>query len=268
MNDSPPDYGFVPFFAQQVTHQELEQGRVCRVVEVQRSILTVANSAEERSISAGPSSPSPALGQRPAVGDWVVLDERHSKVDRVLERKSMFRRVAAGGKADVQLIAANVDILFIVTSCNEEFSESRLERYLALAAESGAIPVVVLTKVDLCDDSGTYAERARRVQAGLPVESINALDSNTFHGLQAWIDRGSTVALVGSSGVGKSTLLNTLMGTHVAATGSVRKDDKKGRHTTTHRALHNSKDLFYRGGWRSQGKTTVRGGTRCRAAGC
>jgi ribosome biogenesis GTPase len=100
------------------------------------------------------------------------------------------------------------------------------------------MPVVVLTKIDLCEDSDGYVDRARSVQPGLPVESINALDAGTFGGVVAWIERGSTIALVGSSGVGKSTLLNALTGTSVAATGGVREDDNKGRHTTSFRALH------------------------------
>jgi ribosome biogenesis GTPase len=125
-----------------------------------------------------------------------------------------------------------------VTSCNEEFKESRLERYLALAYEAGVVPVVVLTKTDTSDDPDSYAERARSIQPGVHVESINALDKNTFDGVMAWIEPGSTIALVGSSGVGKSTLLNTLAETNITATSSIREDDKKGRHTTSYRALY------------------------------
>lgn len=238
MTTSLQDFGFVPFFAQQVSLEEIEQGRVERVTEVQRSLVKVSNGSEERSINLSAQWRDVAVDQRPTVGDWVVLDEQHTRIERVLERKSLFRRVAAGEKAELQLIAANIDILFIVTSCNEEFKESRLERYLALAAEAGVIPVVVLTKIDLTDDPEAYAERAHTVQRGLAVELINALDSGTFDGLMAWIERGSTIALVGSSGVGKSTILNTLTGVNVAATSEIREDDKKGRHTTTHRQLH------------------------------
>jgi ribosome biogenesis GTPase len=238
MDISLQDYGLVPFFAQQTSLDELEQGRVGRVTEVQRSLIRVSDGVEERSISLTSAWRDAAPEQRPTVGDWVVLDDQHSRVERVLDRKSVFQRVAAGEKTERQLIAANIDILFVVTSCNEEFKESRLERYLALAAEAGVIPVVVLTKIDLSDDPRSYAERARRVQPGVPVESINALDRSTFDGVMAWIKRGSTIALVGSSGVGKSTLLNTLANTKIAATSEIRGDDKKGRHTTSHRALH------------------------------
>lgn len=238
MDASLQDFGLVPFFAQQTSLDEIEQGRVGRVTEVQRSLIKVSDGSEERSIRLTASWHDTAPEHRLTVGDWVVLDEKFSRVERVLERKSIFRRVAAGERTEIQLIAANIDILFVVTSCNEEFKESRLERYLALAVEAGVIPVIVLTKIDLSDNSDSYAERARSVQPGVPVEPINALDRSTCDGVIAWIERGSTIALVGSSGVGKSTLLNTLAETTIAATSEIREDDKKGRHTTSHRALH------------------------------
>ena len=186
---------------------------------------------------------SPTLRQavaidRPTVGDWVVLDESLTRIEQVLERKSLFKRIGAGSGNEIQPIAANVDTLFIVTSCNEEFKESRLERYLALCDEAGAKPVIVLTKTDLADDTDTYICRARSVQAGVPVETTNALDPTTLDGVRAWIDENSTVALVGSSGVGKSTILNALAENSLAATSEIREQDKKGRHTTTHRELH------------------------------
>ena len=230
------DYGFVPFFAQQTSLEESE--RVARVTEVQRSIVVVTDGASEHSIPLTSSWHNAVPEDRPTVGDWVMLDDGRAKIERVLHRKSVFRRVAAGEKSEVQLIAANVDVLFVVTSCNEEFKESRLERYLALAVEAGVIPVVVLTKTDLSDDPDSYVERARSVQSGTHVEAVNALDPGTFGGVIAWIEPGSTIALVGSSGVGKSTILNTLAGNEVAATGGIREDDKKGRHTTSHRALY------------------------------
>ena len=232
------DYGFAPFFAQQTSLDEMGQGRVGRVIEIQRSVITVTDGSNERSVRFGSSWHNAAPEDKPTVGDWVVLDDQYEKIQRVLERKSVFRRVAAGEKAEVQLIAANIDILFVVTSCNEEFKESRLERYLALAVEAGVIPVVVLTKTDLSDDPDAYAARARSVQSGVHVEQVNALDEATFGGVTSWIQPGSTIGLVGSSGVGKSTILNTLAQQEIASTSAIREDDKKGRHTTTHRALY------------------------------
>jgi ribosome biogenesis GTPase len=242
MDASLQSYGFVPFFGQQASLDEIEQRRVGRVTEVQRSLITIFDGAEERSIPLTSSWHNAAPEDRPTVGDWVVLDDQCLRVERVLDRKSIFRRIAAGEKTEIQLIAANIDVLFVVTSCNEEFKESRLERYLASAVEAGVIPVVVLTKTDLSGDADAYVERARSVQPGIPVESINALDRSTFDGVKAWIEPGSTIALVGSSGVGKSTLLNTLAKTGIAATSEIRADDKKGRHTTSHRALYRLAD--------------------------
>ncbi len=238
MNASKQDYGLVPFFAQQASLDEIQQGRVGRVTEVQRSLIEVSDGSEVRSIPLTSAWHNAAPEDRPTVGDWVVLDDQYSRIERVLDRKSVFRRVAAGEKTEIQLIAANIDILFVVTSCNEEFKESRLERYLALAADAGVMPVVVLTKIDVSEDADSYVERARSVQPGVPVESINGLDKSTFDGVLAWIESGTTIALVGSSGVGKSTLLNTLAETNIAATNEIRADDGKGRHTTSHRSLH------------------------------
>ena len=238
---NPPslsDLGLTPFFANQVTVEDLDDHRIGRVTEVERTLIRMTDGSVQSTLplSAGQRNAPPE--NRPTVGDWVLLDRARTRIERVLERKSVFQRVAAGKKATIQIIAANVDILFVVTSCNEEFNESRLERYLTLAAEAGVVPVVVLTKADLADDVDVYIDRVRGVQASLPVVSINALDRGTFGDLRAWIEPGSTIALVGSSGVGKTTILNTLMGAAVGATAAVRDDDKKGRHTTTRRGLY------------------------------
>ena len=138
----------MPFFAQQTSLEEIEQGRVGRVTEVQRSLITVFDGSGERSIPPTSSWHNAAPEDRPTVGDWVVLDAESTRVERVLERTSTFKRIAAGDKVEIQLIAANIDILFLVTSCNQEFKESRLERYLSVAVEARVTPVVVLTKID------------------------------------------------------------------------------------------------------------------------
>jgi len=231
-------YGLVPFFSQQLAGADLDQNRLARVTSVQRSQSTVICAAGKRSVELSAALQRAAAVDRPTVGDWVVLDESLDRIEKVLERRSLFKRVGAGGGTEIQPIAANIDILFIVTSCNEEFKESRLERYLAMCADAGAMPVIVLSKADLSDDADAYARRARRVQSGVAVETCNALDPATLDGVRAWIDDATTVALVGSSGVGKSTLLNALAGDSLAATSEIREQDKKGRHTTTHRELH------------------------------
>lgn len=238
MSDILQKLGLVPFFTQQLTDIDLLQERVGRVTSVQRSRSTVVCGTGEQVVELSSGLRQSAAMDRPTVGDWVVLDASLSRIERVFERKSLFKRLAAGSGNTIQPIAANIDILFVVTSCNEELKESRLERYLALCAEAGAMPVIVLTKADLCNDVDRYVQRARNAQAGVAVETANARDPETLAGVRSWIDQASTVALVGSSGVGKSTLLNSLAGHALAATGEIREDDKKGRHTTTHRQLH------------------------------
>lgn len=238
MSDSLHKLGLVPFFTQQLEDFSQLQERLGRVTAVQRSRSTVVSAAGERVVELSLTLQQSSAIDRPTVGDWVVLDESLSRIERVLERKSLFKRMGAGNDNELQPIAANIDILFIVTSCNEEFKESRLERYLALCAEAGATPVIVLTKTDLVDDVETYVRRARTTQAGVPVETANALDPTSLGGVRAWIGETSTIALVGSSGVGKSTLVNALAGHLLTSTSEIREQDKKGRHTTTHRELH------------------------------
>jgi len=238
MGEKLQKLGLVQFFICQLADPCILEARLGRVMSVQRSRSTVFCETGERRVELSLAlQKSPAI-DRPVVGDWVVLDDARCRIEQVLERKSLFKRLGAGRNNEIQLIAANIDVLFIVTSCNEEFKESRLERYLTLCAEAGAMPVIILTKADLIGDSDIFIQRARSVQAGVPIETVNALDPDTLGGVRAWIGRTSTVALVGSSGVGKSTLLNTLAGHLVAATSEIREQDKKGRHTTTHRELH------------------------------
>lgn len=230
--------GLVPFFAQQMLQLGVPEEQLARVMSVQRSQLVVWGQSGKHAVELSLALQQAAAVDRPTVGDWVVLDESRMRVEQVLERKSLFKRLGVGKGAEIQPIAANIDTLFIVTSCNEEFKESRLERYLALCLEAGATPVIVLTKADLTDDAEAFVERVRRVRAGVAVETVNALDPGGLDGLRAWIGANSTVALAGSSGVGKSTLVNSLASDDVAATGDIREQDKHGRHTTTHRELH------------------------------
>lgn len=171
-----------------------------------------------------------------AVGDWILADADHRMIRR-LERRTVLQR-KTDGSTRPQLIAANVDTLFIVTSCNEDFNPARLERYLALAAGAGTTPVIVLTKADKTEGAEKFESDARSLQRDLDVVSLNAKSPGAAQRLARWCGTGQTAALIGSSGVGKSTLLNTLTGSALQATGSIREDDAKGRHTTTARALH------------------------------
>jgi len=232
------DYGWSPFFANQLGLDELEALVPARVIALHRSGIVVTDGDREFRLALGSAWYQGEPEDRPTVGDWLLVEPSRDKAVRLLERKSLLKRVAAGSVTDVQLIAANVDTIFVVTSCNEEFNDSRLERYLALAADSGAEGVVVLTKSDLADDADAYVDRVRAVASNAAIESVNALDASTLDGIRAWCRAGQTVALVGSSGVGKSTLVNTLAGREVQSTGGVREEDAHGRHTTTSRSLH------------------------------
>ena len=230
--------GWRAFFQQQLLVDEIEHARPARVLTVQRSGITVGDTQGERHIALANKWFSVPAEQRPAIGDWVLLNQQGDTVERVLERTSVFTRVSAGVKADLQVIAANVDMLFVVTSCNEEFNPSRLERYLAISIEAGVDPVVILTKADLCDTADRFIDAVRGIHKSVPIECINALDPAAIDGVRAWCRPGQTVALVGSSGVGKSTLLNSLAGERKQVTGGIRESDSSGRHTTSHRSLH------------------------------
>ncbi len=177
-----------------------------------------------------------------AVGDWVVCDG--STVARRLEPLTSIGRRAAGEEAKGQIIATNVDTLGIVTSCNADFNPARLERYLAICAAGGALPLIILTKADLATDAEDYRQQAQRLSPLATAVAINACDPEDVARLEPWCRNGQTLALVGSSGVGKTTIQNSLTGI-ADATQGIREDDAKGRHTTTSRALRPT----LAGGW-------------------
>jgi ribosome biogenesis GTPase len=182
-----------------------------------------------------------------AVGDWVLADPQTFLMQRRLTRRTVLER-RAGGSRSPQLAGANIDTLFIVTSCNAEFNVARLERYLALANEAGITPVIVLTKADLAEDARLYIEQATALQRGLAVVISNPRTKDATNDLRPWCGARQTVAVVGSSGVGKSTMVNALAGPAQQLpqqTGSIREHDAKGRHTTTSRSLH----AISGGGW-------------------
>ncbi|ABD56789.1 ribosome small subunit-dependent GTPase A [Jannaschia sp. CCS1] len=177
-------------------------------------------------------------------GDWVLADAAEGLVLRRLERDTLLTRRAAGTGLEAQLIAANVDTLGIVTSCNADFNVARLERYLAMAASAGCLPLIILTKADMADDPRDYERRAEALSPLASAIAMNAKADNAADMLKPWSKTGQTFALVGSSGVGKTTLANALTGAEEATAG-IREDDAKGRHTTTSRGL--ARTIF--GGW-------------------
>ncbi len=178
---------------------------------------------------------------RPVVGDWVAAaypdGDGEAAVHHVFERQSKFSRKAAGKTTDEQVLAANIDTVFLVTGLDADFNLRRIERYLALVWESGARPVILLNKTDLCPDLDAFLLEVDTVSVGVPVRAVSAASGEGLDGLQEFMGRGSTLALLGSSGVGKSTLVNRLLGRDEMVTAPVRERDGRGQHTTSHREL-------------------------------
>ncbi len=176
----------------------------------------------------------------PAVGDFVLLADGGADegvILSVLPRASLFLRTAAGTAHEAQAVAANIDTCFITMSLNQDFNVRRLERYLTIAWDSGAVPVVVLTKSDIADDAGQRVAEAENAALGVDVVVTSAKQGEGMDALAPYLKPGKTVAFLGSSGVGKSTLINALLGEARIKTAEIREDDDKGRHTTTTRNL-------------------------------
>lgn len=178
----------------------------------------------------------------PAVGDWVMIERKRGSGERasihaVLPRRTCFSRRAAGEKVEEQVLAANIDTVFLVNGLDADFNPRRIERYLALARGSGAEPVVLLNKADLCPEAEARQAEIRALAGGAAVLTLSAARGEGVGALAPWLLRGRTVALLGSSGVGKSTLVNALLGELRQETGAVREHDQRGKHTTTRREL-------------------------------
>ena len=229
------DFGWTPFFQSQLDIDELSSLTPVRIASVHRGHLDIIGPEIQRTIA--PFADEESEGG-PTVGDWILIHSATHRPQRILNRASLFKRRAAGTSRQIQLIAANVDTLLIVSSCNQDFNVARLERYLALARDAQVTPVIVLTKADLTENAEDFANQARSLLPGLLVEVVDARSKQSLACLESWCGPGQTLAVVGSSGVGKSTLTNTLRGTDDLATQAIREDDAKGRHTTTSRALH------------------------------
>lgn len=182
-----------------------------------------------------------SAAELPAVGDWVAIKPRpreaRATIHSVLPRKSAFTRKAAGGGGDEQVAAANVDHVFLVAGLDGDFNPRRIERYLTAAWNSGAGPVIVLNKADLCSNIEERVAQVESAAAAVPIHAVSATTRLGLDALSAYLQRGRTVALLGSSGVGKSSLVNALLDAGVQRTNDVRAGDDRGRHTTTHREL-------------------------------
>lgn len=220
---------------------ELPAGSLARVVAQHRAGYEVHDGGKVFPAQPGAEFLRPGLEpeQRPAVGDFVSLHLGDPpEIRTIMPRRSLLVRAAAGERYKRQVIATNIDSVWILTGLDGDFNPQRIERYLALVAGSRIQPVVLLTKLDKVADSEVRsAALRRRLPQDIPVLAINAKSADCRAMLDAWLKPGSTVALVGSSGAGKSTLTNTLLGEVRMSTGAVRARDSRGRHTTTHRAL-------------------------------
>lgn len=177
----------------------------------------------------------------PAVGDWVVIRARpeggRAMIHAVLPRRTCYVRKIAGSRAEEQIVAANVDTVFVLTSLNQDYSPRRIERYLLIAWESGANPIIILSKTDLCDRVADSINEMQAVARGVRIHAISVVTGSGLQNIAQYFKRGETVALLGSSGVGKSTLINHLAGVDRLKVQTVRECDDRGRHTTTHREL-------------------------------
>src|SRR5262249_53622924 len=235
------ELGWNSFFQQ---HLKTGDSRMpARIVEQQRSAYRVACEAGAFTAEAAghlrhTTAERSAL---PAVGDWVLIEPRiaegRATIHEVLPRKTKFSRKAAGQETVEQIVAANIDTVFLLTTLNADLNLRRIERYLATIWEGGAQPVILLSKADLCGDVSHAMEMVAEVASAVPVHALSSITGEGLHHLAEYLRSGQTAALLGSSGVGKSTLINRLLGDDVQRVREIREDDARGRHATTARQL-------------------------------
>jgi ribosome biogenesis GTPase len=232
-------FGWNDFFARQIGRDERAGLQWARVVEEQRGLYRVAGDADGWAEVSGRFRHDAAhAAEYPAVGDWVGVEQ--GIIHRRLERRSTISRAAAGRAVDQQVLAANVETIFLVTALGEDLSARRLERYLTMVWDAGAMPVVLLNKSDLSEDPERVHEALRARLQTVDVFLVSALQAAGFGGLDAlapYLRPAQTVVLLGSSGVGKSTLINRLLGREALKTSAISEAVGKGRHTTTSRQL-------------------------------
>ncbi|HZK24102.1 MAG TPA: ribosome small subunit-dependent GTPase A [Oscillospiraceae bacterium] len=232
------DYGWDAYFAEHWHSQAKDEMFPGRVVADYGQKLRLISEIGELEVARPLTKENQAVSI--AVGDWVALEQLSEDtvgVRFVLPRKTKFSRAAAGNAVKEQIVAANADTVFLMQSLNRDFNMKRLERYLIAAWESGAAPVVVLTKADCCTDVAVKVAKAQDTALGVAVYAISCLTKAGLKDLQRYFAPGKTVTLLGSSGVGKSTLVNLLLNKEQFSTQTIRENDSRGRHTTTHREL-------------------------------
>ncbi len=234
--------GWTPHFQSQLDEISQLKTSPARVIGVSRKSFQVSDGKDERSATAAGRLSYHSDSLYPVIGDWVLM--KGTVISKVLERRNVLSRQAAGtrgrqsaGAPKEQLIAANLDTVFIVCGLDRDFNLSRIERYLILVYNCGLSPVIILTKADLQKDPDSFVSEVEPIASGVPIYAVSLYDNQGFVPLEKYLSLGQTAILVGSSGAGKSTLLNQLYGENVQATGSVSDSEGKGKHTTTSRDL-------------------------------
>ena len=210
-----------------------------RVIAVFKGLYKVNINGEQKLL--GITGNMKKANEFPVVGDLVNINETMDVITGIEPRKTKLSRKVAGNEVIEQILASNIDYVFIVSSLNHDFNIARLERYLTFVYESGASPVFILTKSDIGEEVEEKINKLEHIAFGVPIYKISILDENSLSPIKGYFEKENIITLVGSSGVGKSTLINKLLGNDVLETQGIREDDAKGRHTTTHR------ELFYLG---------------------
>lgn len=235
--------GWNSFFAQSFEAYSSQNFQVARVALEHKHIYTLYSEAGELlgEVSGKLRYQATERGDYPAIGDWVVIQSRpgehRATIHAILPRSSKFSRKAAGATTTEQIVASNIDTVFLVNALNYDFNVRRIERYLIMAWESGASPVLILSKADLCDDIPNKIAELEAVALGVPIHVISSLNHEGFEAFAPYLTEGKTIALLGSSGVGKSSIINRMLGHEIQKVQAVREGDDRGRHTTTHREL-------------------------------
>ncbi|MBG9691497.1 MULTISPECIES: ribosome small subunit-dependent GTPase A [Lysinibacillus] len=237
--------GFTDFFENQYQQMQIknENWLIGRVTLEHKHSYRVMTKVGELLATVSGSYAYHSTGREgfPAVGDFVLVEQMQGEsrgiIHHLFDRKSKFTRKVAGREMEEQIVAANVDLVFLVMSLNADFNVRRIERYLLAAWDSGAMPVVVLTKADLCENTTRYVREVEKVAIGVNVVAVSAVTGEGIDQLKGLFNNGVTGALLGSSGAGKSTIVNILSGKEQMRVSDIREDDGKGRHTTTHREL-------------------------------